>query len=63
MILEIESVYGDSIIHGKHFTGKQLRAIVRELLTHFDESEFVSNFCIRYNYELCPMMKIFRLTI
>ena len=36
MILEIESVYGDSIIHGKHFTGKQLRAIVSELFTHFD---------------------------
>lgn len=54
MILEIESVYGDAIIHGKHFCESDLRTIVKELLSYVNESEFVSNFCMRYEYELLP---------
>ncbi len=57
MILEIESVYSDAILHGKTFNGDELRAIVKELLTHFDESEFVSIFCSRYDYEILPYDK------
>ncbi len=57
MILEIESVYGDAIIHGKYFNGNELRTIVKELLTYADESEFVSIFCKRYGFELIPDSK------
>ena len=54
MILEVESTYGDAIIHGKNFRENELRTIVKELLSNVDESKFVSNFCIRYDYELLP---------
>ncbi len=57
MILEIESVYGDAIIHGKHINGNELRTIVKELLTYVDESEFVSIFCLHYGFELIPAPK------
>ena len=30
MILEMESVYSDAIIHGKTFNGDELRASVKE---------------------------------
>ena len=54
MILEIESIYGNVIIHGKHFNGNELRTIVKEMLTYVSESEFTSAFCLRYGFEAIP---------
>ena len=51
MILEIESIYGDVIVYGKHFNENELRMIVKELLTYVSEREFVSAFCLRYGFE------------
>ena len=54
MILEIESSYGDLLIHGKNITEVELRAAVKELLTLVNEEEFPSAFCLRHNFEPLP---------
>ena len=54
MILEIESAYGDLLIHGKNLTEEELYAAVKELLTLVNEEEFPSAFCLRYNFEPLP---------
>jgi len=54
MIIEIESVYGDVILHGKHINESELHSIVNDLLSLVKESEFVSAFCMRYGYEQTP---------
>ncbi len=58
MIIEIESVYGDTIIHGQYYNNHQLKSIVKDLLTYVDESEFVSAFCKRYGFELIDRKSI-----
>lgn len=51
MLIEIESVYGDKILHGKHFDKNQLQSIVKELICTVGENAFCSAFCTRYGYE------------
>ena len=51
MLIELESVYGDRIIHGKHFGKKDLRKALDEILNAADERAFISVFCARYGYE------------
>ena len=54
MIIEVESVHGDTIIHGKNFSESELRTVIKELLSSADEFNFVSIFCMRCGYELLP---------
>lgn len=51
MIIEIESVYGDTVVCGKSLEQNKLRMIVKELLTLVGEQAFASSFCLRYGYE------------
>lgn len=52
LIIEIESVYGDMLLHGNFMEETELRAKVNELLTLVREKEFVSAFCMRFGYEI-----------
>lgn len=54
MILFVESVYGDTMLHGNRFEGKELRQAVKQLLNVVSEEEFVSAFCMRYQYSVVP---------
>ena len=54
MILEIESFYGDRLLHGKHMRESELRARVKELLPLVSDREFPFAFCMRYGYEIIP---------
>ncbi len=54
MILYIESVYGDTLLHGKPFGEADLRTKVQKLLTLVREEEITSAFCSRYDYETVP---------
>ena len=54
MFIEIESVYGDSIVHGKRFDKDELRDIVNKLLTLVGEQEFTSAFCAEFGYCRLP---------
>lgn len=51
MILEIESVYGDAVIHGKRFSESELRAKIKEVLSVVGERDFPRAFCMRFGYE------------
>lgn len=54
MLIELESVYGDKIIHGKHLERCELQNTLSELLSTVDERDFSSVFCARYGYEEVP---------
>ena len=49
MILHIESVYGDTILHTNFIEETELRKKTIELLNLVGEKEFPSAFCLRYN--------------
>lgn len=51
MLIEIESVYGDKVLHGKALTLNVLRDCVNTILEQIDEKDFSSAFCARLNYE------------
>lgn len=51
MLIEIESVFGDKILHGKYLTKLELENVMNELFETVDERDFISVFCIRYEYE------------
>jgi hypothetical protein len=51
MLIEIESYYGDRMLHGRPFQENELRKTVKELLSLVDEREFVDAFCMRFGYE------------
>lgn len=54
MLIELESVYGDKIIHGRHLERLELKNTISELLRTVDEREFPSILCSRYGYEEVP---------
>ena len=54
MLIEIESVYGDKIIHGRHFNINELENAIKELLETVNEKNFVPAFCSRFQYEEIP---------
>ncbi len=54
MILYIESVYGDMLLHGKRIEESELRKKANELLKLVSAKEFPSAFCMRYDYEELP---------
>lgn len=51
MLIELESIYGDKIIHGKHLTRRNLQHALDEILKAVGERDFLSVFCARYGYE------------
>ncbi len=51
MIIEIESVYGDKLIHGKYLEQNKLQSSVKELLLSVGERNFVSAFCAQFGYD------------
>ena len=50
MLIEIESVYGDKIIHGRHLDMNKLKSAIDEILKTVNEENFVFAFCSRYQY-------------
>ena len=54
MLIEIESVYGDKMILGKHFDRSDLQKAVDALLKRIGERDFPSAFCSCYGYEKIP---------
>lgn len=54
MIIEIESVYGDKILHGRKLCERGLADAVKALIREVGEERFASEFCLRYGYEEVP---------
>ena len=56
MLIEIESVYGDKKMLGKHLNRSELQDALNEILRTVDERDFSAVFCARYGYEelSCP---------
>ena len=52
MLIEIESVYGDKIIHGRHLDINKLKSAIDEILKTVNEENFVFSFCSRYQYQM-----------
>ena len=51
MIIEIESAYGNALLHGKALTKRELTVIVKEILSAVSERDFTAVFCAQYSYE------------
>ena len=51
MLIEIETVYGDKIIHGRHFEYTELKNVFRNFIATVSEKDFVATFCADYGYE------------
>ncbi len=51
MLIELESAYGDKIIHGKYLTKSNLQHALDEILNAVEKQDFLSVFCARYGYE------------
>ena len=54
MLIELESVYGDKLIHGGHLEREELQNAIKEILQTVTEKDFLSAFCARYGYEELP---------
>ena len=54
MLIEIESTYGDKLIHGSHLDRDELQTALKQILQTFTEKDFPSVFCARYGYEELP---------
>ena len=54
MLIEIESTYGDKLIHGSHLDREELQNAFKEILQTVSEKDFLSVFCARYGYEELP---------
>ena len=54
MLIELESVYGDKLIHGDHLKREELQNAIKEILQTVTEKDFLSAFCARYGYEELP---------
>ena len=51
MMIEIESVFGDVIVHGERCNENELRKRVKYILSLASEAEFTNSFCMRFGYE------------
>ncbi len=54
MLIEIESAYGDKLIHGSRLDSEELHNALKEILQTVSEKDFPSVFCARYGYEELP---------
>ena len=57
MLIEIESAWGDILLHGKRLEREELQAAVRELLASVPEQDFADAFCSRFGCEALPYDK------
>lgn len=55
MLIEIESVYGDTLLHGKNLSLPELKAQVNCILAKAGEEDFIPIFCARCQYEILPV--------
>ena len=53
-MIELESIYGDKLIHGSHLDRYELQTALKQILQTFTEKDFLSVFCARYGYEELP---------
>ena len=51
MIIEIESVYGDSLLHGRKMTSSEIDKVMKDVLNVVSEKEFIEVFCTKLGYE------------
>ena len=51
MIIEIEAYYGDCYVSGKNMSLSELKEQTNSILSEVTESDFVSVFCARCNFE------------
>lgn len=51
MIIEIESVYGDKLLHGKRMTLSEMNILMQNILEVADEKNFHSVFIVRTGCE------------
>ena len=54
MLIELESVYGEKLIHGHYLKRDELQNAITEILQVVTEEDFLSAFCARYGYEELP---------
>jgi len=54
LLIELESIYGDKLIHGSHLDRDELQTALKQILQTFTEKDFLSVFCARYGYEDLP---------
>ncbi len=54
MIIEIESFFGDYLLHGPKTDYINLKSQMNELRALTDTKDFVKIFCARYGYEILP---------
>ncbi len=54
MLIELECVYGDKLLHGGHLEREELQNAIKEILQTVTEKDFLSVFCARYGYEELP---------
>ena len=54
MLIEIESAFGDTLLHGKHLSLPELKSQVKRILCEAGEEDFVSVFCASCQYEILP---------
>ena len=54
MLIELESVDGDKLIHGSRLKRNELQNAIKEILQIVSETDFLSVFCARYGYEELP---------
>ena len=54
MLIELESVYGDKLIHGGHLRREELQNAIKDILQTVTEKDFPTAFCARYGYEELP---------
>ena len=52
MLIEIESVYGDTLLRGRSLSLPELRSQVKHILSEVGEEDFLSIFCARCQYEV-----------
>ena len=51
MIIEIESVYGDSLLYGRKMTLSDIDKVMKDVLNVVSEQEFIEVFCTKSGYE------------
>lgn len=54
MLIEIESVYGDKIVHGRHLSINELKSAMEEIFEITNEKDFTSAFCSHFQYKEIP---------
>lgn len=52
MLIEIESAFGDTLLHGKSLPAAELKSQVKRILSEAGEEDFISIFCARCEYEV-----------